>query len=401
MMLLLGLCLIPVSIWVLVKERDFKTTEKQKTLLDFGLFALSALFIYVTFLVNKEPFTFEIESGRDYLLYTALIFLFTPFLWINFGHFLFGITKRLRIRKNAKIKNKEQFIYYRDTLDKLSPGLVMYIRSLELDIKKAISSSILKLKLTKNIKENKDKFTIEKTDNLLKSEEMIIDLIKDDKFDQKKYGKELEKEALDNGFIKRNRGSIFIKILKVIIFIILPVINTIGSIKFDSYVFDEYPTYIYNHERYVLIEDEIGDIHYGRPAEAEKYYHGYVKEIDEYFYDKSLLSADLTEYETVRKTNFMQALDAIYVMSAMLLDIVFIYLIIEELVYIKRKYKRTRKGIDIINKSYALRNFLKDFSDIQNKSEKDLILWEYYLVYSVALGVNEKINDKLIDKYIK
>ena len=97
----------------------------------------------------------------------------------------------------------------------------------------------------------------------------------------------------------------------------------------------------------------------------------------------------------------MQALDAIYVMSAMLLDIVFIYLIIEELVYIKRKYKRTRKGIDIINKSYALRNFLKDFSDIQNKSEKDLILWEYYLVYSVALGVNEKINDKLIDKYIK
>ena len=124
MMLLFGLCLIPVSVWVLVKERDFKTTEKQKTLLDLGLFGISVLFIYLTFLVNKEPFTFEIESGRDYLLYTALIFLFTPFLWINFGHFLFGVTKRLRIRKNAKIKDKEQFIYYRDTLDKLSEILL-------------------------------------------------------------------------------------------------------------------------------------------------------------------------------------------------------------------------------------------------------------------------------------
>ena len=97
----------------------------------------------------------------------------------------------------------------------------------------------------------------------------------------------------------------------------------------------------------------------------------------------------------------MQSVDAIYVMSAMILDIVFIYLIIEELVYIRRKYKRTRKGIDIINKSYALRNFLKDFSDIKTKKEEDLILWEYYLVYSVALGVNEKINDKLIEKYLK
>ena len=33
--------------------------------------------------------------------------------------------------------------------------------------------------------------------------------------------------------------------------------------------------------------------------------------------------------------------------------------------------------------------------------EKKLVLWEYYLVYAVALGVNVDFQDELIEKYVK
>nr|MCR5787541.1 DUF2207 domain-containing protein [Bacilli bacterium] len=148
-------------------------------------------------------------------------------------------------------------------------------------------------------------------------------------------------------------------------------------------------------------EDDIGDIHFDKPSNYEDYYHGYIKESNTFFYDKSLITTSKFSDPDVRKTMTMQYLDAAYFTTTFILDIMCIYFLIEQLRYIKKNYKRTANGIDLINKSYALKNFLKDFSDIKNRKEEELILWEYYLVYAVALGVNEKINDKLINKYIK
>jgi len=79
MMLILGILLIPLSIYIVLKERDYKTTDKEKNILDIKLFLISVLFIVVTFIINKEPFVFDIETGRDYLLYYYL------FLRLSYG----------------------------------------------------------------------------------------------------------------------------------------------------------------------------------------------------------------------------------------------------------------------------------------------------------------------------
>ena len=401
MMLVLGLFIIPLSIYLINEAKDYKTSVKKRRLINLSIIGISILFIVITFMVNMEPFKFDIEGGRDYLLFSLIIFIFTPFLWIHLGYFVFGATKSLRIRQKAKAKSKSEYIYYRETLNKLSPGLLMYIRSLDIDVKKAIASSILKLKLTKNIEEKSNKFAVTKKDNLLKSEEMILDLIQGKHFDEKKYIDELNKEAIELGYVKKNFGNIFVRIVKIILLIVLPIINTIYSIKFDTYVYDEYPLYSYAGKSYVLVEDDIGDIHFDKPSNYEDYYHGYIKESNTFFYDKSLITTSKFSDPDVRKTMTMQYLDAAYFTTTFILDIMCIYFLIEQLRYIKKNYKRTANGIDLINKSYALKNFLKDFSDIKNRKEEELILWEYYLVYAVALGVNEKINDKLINKYIK
>jgi len=66
-----------------------------------------------------------------------------------------------------------------------------------------------------------------------------------------------------------------------------------------------------------------------------------------------------------------------------------------------KNYIRTFKGNELLSKAYALKNYLKDFSIIDKRSYKELILWEYYLIYAVILDVNVNIQNELIEKYLK
>lgn len=44
--------------------------------------------------------------------------------------------------------------------------------------------------------------------------------------------------------------------------------------------------------------------------------------------------------------------------------------------------------------------YKSNHSLIKNRTEKELILWEYYLIYAVVLNVNVKIKDEIIEKYV-
>ena len=45
-------------------------------------------------------------------------------------------------------------------------------------------------------------------------------------------------------------------------------------------------------------------------------------------------------------------------------------------------------------------NKVKDYSLIKEKNAKELALWENYLIYAVALDLNTKIEDEIIEKYV-
>lgn len=401
MMLVIGLFIIPISIGIIYKIKDFKTKYRNKLLLNALLFVISSIFIITTFIINKEPFRFEIQTKDDYFIYTAIIFMFTPFLWINFFHHIGYLFRSFRVKKNAKIKDKNLYKYYRDDLNKLSPSLLMFIRYFELDHKKAIASTILKLKLTGIIEEKNGVFKIVKNkNNLLESEKMIIDLISDKTFDVKAYESQVRNEVLDDKYLKKSIKNIFIKIPKILLTIFIPTIIVISSVKFDNYVFNKYKFYVKDGNRYILVEDEIGDIHFDSPANIDDYYHGYIKEEKREFYDKSLINTKKFNYQIVKEAMMYHTLDLIITCIALGISFIAVYKLIEQFIFIKKNYIRTNKGTDVLNKSYALKNFLEDFSDIKNKKEEELILWEYYLVYATSLGINVKINDKLIEKYV-
>lgn len=62
---------------------------------------------------------------------------------------------------------------------------------------------------------------------------------------------------------------------------------------------------------------------------------------------------------------------------------------------VKLKIKCTDKGIEEYKKWHGLRNFLMDFSKIDEKEIPEVTLWEKYLVYGTALGVSKKVLDTM------
>lgn len=68
--------------------------------------------------------------------------------------------------------------------------------------------------------------------------------------------------------------------------------------------------------------------------------------------------------------------------------------------YLKIKdnpYFRTKKAEEINKKLEGLKCFLKDFSRLEKREAKEIMLWDEYLIYSVLFGHNSKIIDEYKD----
>ena len=406
-MLVIGLILIPVSILIIMGLNSFNIKKSTKKLLNILLIGISILYIAIAVTANIEPFNFEITRGSDYLISLVLVIMFMPFLWINMYYYCSKLLfKRMRIRRNAKIKSDKQYKYYRDDLDKVSPSIVMFTSDMEIDLERCIAAVILKLKLNGYIKESDDelKYTEKKDDELLESEKLVLKSIKDKNIDEKLYMQLVEKEALNYKYIKKNNKGKILKLIKILITIIIPIILLKASMDFDEFVYDNYKTYIYDGKRYVSVEDgEIGDIHYGEIENIDDYYHGYIMEgnFKMTFYDKALIRVDKLGNSFVRKTVILQNVDAIICFISIIIASIMVFMVIEQIRYFNKSYIRTLKGNELVNKAHALKNYLKEYSLIKDRTQRELILWEYYLIYAVVLDVNVKIKNEIIEKYCK
>ncbi len=57
----------------------------------------------------------------------------------------------------------------------------------------------------------------------------------------------------------------------------------------------------------------------------------------------------------------------------------------------KNRYTRTEAGEVLTEEIYGLKNFLHDFSDLENAQKEALVLWDDFLIYAVVLEENESI----------
>lgn len=169
------------------------------------------------------------------------------------------------------------------------------------------------------------------------------------------------------------------------------------SLWLDDYHFQNYHVYPENDgHAYIYLEKE-KDIEqlYKEVKDENDYKHdGYIS------YDYSKIRADKLEYGVVRKAFFLSIIVSFSLGFILVFVLIGLYVIIEQIIHFNKNYTRTIKGKILLNKAYALKNYLSKYSLIKNRTEKELILWEYYLIYAVVLNVNVKIKDEIIEKYV-
>lgn len=408
MPIVIGLFIIPIIILIIKKSNSITTKKVHKILLNILLIFISIVYIICCLVIKAEPFNFKTTYSLLYMLYTGdfilnagIVFMFTPFIWIIVVHFFKMIFRSIRVRKNANIKKDAEYEYYRDDLEKVSPGIVIFTSTLDIDMKKSISATILKLKLTDYIEEKEGYYIYTDKDesSLLESEKMVLNLIRFNDFDENKYKKIIKQEAVNNKYIVKNRGGILFRIIKMIIAICIPVIVCVGSIWLDQYTFDNYHIWPEdNGYAYVKLEKKRDIEKLNKEVKNKNdYYYSYMFDGSKsYRYD--YIRADKLEYSVVRKAVLLNSFCAFIIGFISIFVLLSLYIIIEQIIYIKKSYRRTIKGKILLNKAYALKNYLKEYSLIKDRTEEELALWEYYLIYAVALDVNVGIEDKIIEK---
>ena len=57
----------------------------------------------------------------------------------------------------------------------------------------------------------------------------------------------------------------------------------------------------------------------------------------------------------------------------------------------KPKIRRTNKGEEINIKLEGLKNYIQEYSKLEEKNTKDMLLWEEYLIYSVIFNINDNV----------
>ncbi len=410
MPILVGLFLLPVVCFVIYVSAQYTVKKKSRVLLNALLILISLLYILFCLALNQEPFDFGISYSLTYMIFrgefitsAAVIFIFTPFMWVVVVHFARMIFRSLRVRRNAVIKRDEEYICYRDDLDRVSPGIIMFVAALEVDVRRSISATILKLKLSGYIveKDGSYAFSGKEESGLSESERMVWNLVRFRQFDQSSYRKAVEKEAVKQKYLAKNPKGMLLRVLKMLLALCMPFLVLAFSIWLDNYVFDYYHVYpnpdgevyiILEHERDIeRLADEVSDIN--------DYYHrtmsdGYIS------YNYDWIRAEKLEYSVVRKALYLHIFSALMIFFTCASFLAALYFVAEQAMNLKRNYRRTVKGKTLLNKAYALKNYLKEYSMIKNRSEQELALWEYYLIYAAALGVNERIEDEVMDKYI-
>ncbi|MBQ2872897.1 MAG: DUF2207 domain-containing protein [Bacilli bacterium] len=76
-----------------------------------------------------------------------------------------------------------------------------------------------------------------------------------------------------------------------------------------------------------------------------------------------------------------------------------IHLIVSKSMANKDKFKRTYEGNVLAEKLYGMKNFIHDFSNLDEATKKHLVLWREFLVYAVTLEENDIILKEISGLY--
>ena len=300
-----------------------------------------------------------IESQE--LTFKNVIYAFINSNLILLPFIILGIITYFAIKHGKKKAIKESLSeidfnknkgYYRDILKKYTPVELSYIDNFEINLTKSIIVTLLNLELKNKIEIKNNVINIINKDNnnLLETEIYILDSIKDGQvIIYNPYEMEgcAKKEALDHKLITKNTDKE--KEVK-------PLFNWIEIFGTIFWIFIMLVCIFNNHVVNFL---------------NNKVMH-----------------------------NIEKIIPIINISIGLIIFIinVVIFRFISKSYYLDSKsksYKRTLLGEELNIKIEGLKNYLTNFSLLNEKEKEELTLWEEYLIYSVIFNLNNKIVKEL------
>ena len=332
--------------------------RKMHRIISIGLIVIFIIFInynVYTNLMNEPEFKELINSGNintidksEFIMpilllyfFSIITYLFSPLGIFTFCYIIYRIAVAVTIRKNRK-HPKFDVEYFRDYLNKISPAYVSYLIDYRTEVDRDVPAHLLKLQLDGYILENNGIFTVSEKDktNLNNSDMILLDFVSSN-FQNKSllisYKNAIAKEMLQQNYLKQTFNIMQFRNLGLMFFlpqVCLVILPFLGVAFFES-----------NPTLTIII---------------------------------------------------------IFALGITLPILVFsapVIIVIKIVLYFRYgSIKRTEKGNEWLGQIYGLKNFLEDFTNIDDSTLKEAYLREHYLVYAIVLGINDLATDTMLDK---
>lgn len=327
--------LIKVAIFCLVMIIYARIAERHRI---FFVFAVILSLIGIIYGFGEAMNYFGVsETIISFLIYFLIIAYPCLFLLIN--HFVKYLVKdKVRIDTKDSIDLNKDKEYYRGLLKKLNMAEICYLEDMKCDGKKYAAAVLLHLEMKGFIKitnlyiEINEEKIAEKKD-LSKTEQYILNHVTDGilTIKPKNLKRVIEYDLFEKGMIKDND----VILRKIVLIELISLLILIGNILFFNI---DIQNILMLENRYVLFGPDI--------------FNGLLK---------GLIIFSIISFMVM----YPKALITTYI--------------------------RTDIGKEIARKGKALKNYIKDFSKLDSRNKKELIMWEDYLIYSVGFGINKKI----------
>lgn len=265
--------------------------------------------------------------------------------------------------------------YFRDTWKDISPATISLLMNLKLETKKDKTATLLSLKQKKYLTLEDGKIQLRNDQGIMltDSEQKMLDILKTGSMNNRNV-REWEKtcinEAVNGGFIKYNKDKkrFLIGIAKYIIaFVVCMMAFSYADKNFDKTGND--------------IEEKLAPYTH---TESNKN-----MTLDE---EIQLIEEELAipEIASIILLSSIMMVCTFAIVCLFILPIAFLVYIIA---YFKSapRFKRTQKGKLYTEEIAGMKNFIHDFSNLNEVDKEQLVLWDEFLIYAVVLKENEKI----------
>lgn len=326
---------------------------------------------------GREAIAEVLKEDSSLPIILTIIFLFafatfvqtiTPFLILKI---LLHCARKQMMRNNT-FRTVEDFDYYRDKLTGLSPGAISLISDLKLEQQKDIAASILKYKEMGVLEEVNGSYVAHDLEhaNLRQSDIYLINRLVQHSLNEARdleWNRLIEQEAIEDGYItkignygKKGCGGCFMAaIIPVILFVIMIAlcVHMSGSMDGLGRVLDQAPTGL------------------SLSGQLE-----YLSQYPQYF-------TTLGELVAVAVLLFLVLASPFAAIAGVIGSALNVKL-----------YKRTKLGNEMAECIYGMKNFIHDYSNLNQAEQEHVALWDDYLIYAVVLEENQQIIDDIMRK---